>query len=158
MPSIISGHPQEHRPPIQIVVCVQETLDRYCSIECRVAWILHDIPAPDIGWSDKVNDPLEPLQYALQIEKCILEDLHSLYDLADKSNDYALQAIIDDRFLKKKTKNVKIYGDLVKNAARVSKVPGHGLYHMDKELRSNKGRVPWSSSTLTLGIEQLSVQ
>jgi ferritin heavy chain len=28
---------------------------------------------------------------------------------------------------------------------RVSKQAGHGLYHLDKELRANNGVVPWAS-------------
>jgi len=102
-----------------------------------------DIPSPSVSWPDNPIDPIRPLQEALHIEKSILEDAQRLCDVADKHKDYALQDIIESRFLQKETKHVKDMGDLLREAARVSKVPGHGLYSLDKELRICMGKVPW---------------
>jgi ferritin heavy chain len=102
-----------------------------------------DIPAPTISWPDNPIDPVRPLQEALHVERSILEDAQRLCDVADKYKDYALQEIIESRFLQKETKHVKDMGDLLKEAARISKVPGHGLYHLDKDLRVSCGKLPW---------------
>jgi ferritin heavy chain len=37
-------------------------------------------------------------------------------------------------------------GDLLQQCVRVSKQAGHGLYHLDKELRENGGVVPWGEA------------
>jgi len=102
-----------------------------------------DIPAPSVCWPDNPIDPIRPLQDALHIEKSILEDAQRLCVVADKHKDYALQDIIECRFLQKETKHVKDMGDLLREAARISKVPGHGLYHLDRDLRISMGKVPW---------------
>ncbi|KAM0551826.1 hypothetical protein ACHAPJ_008161 [Fusarium lateritium] len=104
-----------------------------------------DIPAPSIEWPDDPVDPLEPVHAALQVEKDILEDLLQLCALAEKANDNALEDVIETRFLRKETRHVKDLGDLLQQCVRISKQAGHGLYHLDKELRINNGVVPWAS-------------
>ncbi|KAF2275416.1 ferritin-like protein [Westerdykella ornata] len=105
-----------------------------------------DIPAPDVEWPDDPVDPVQPVYEALQVEKCLLEDLQRLCAVADKHGDYALEDVIETRFLKKETKHVKDMGDLLQQSVRVSKQAGHGLYHLDKELRENKGVTPWGKA------------
>ncbi|KAJ4246528.1 hypothetical protein NW762_013468 [Fusarium torreyae] len=104
-----------------------------------------DIPAPSIEWPDDPVDPLEPVHAALQVEKDLLEDLLKLCALAEKANDNALEDVIETRFLRKETRHVKDMGDLLQQCVRISKQAGHGLYHLDKELRTNNGVVPWAS-------------
>ncbi|QKD57016.2 ferritin-like superfamily [Fusarium oxysporum Fo47] len=104
-----------------------------------------DIPAPDIEWPDDPIDPVQPVYAALQTEKEILEDLHRLCAAAEKAGDNALEDVIESRFLRKETRHVKDLGDLLQQCVRISKQAGHGLYHLDKELRANNGVVPWAS-------------
>ncbi|KAI3571468.1 ferritin-like superfamily [Fusarium oxysporum f. sp. albedinis] len=104
-----------------------------------------DIPAPNIEWPDDPVDPVEPVHAALHVEKEILEDLHRLCATAEKANDNALEDVIESRFLRKETRHVKDMGDLLQQCVRISKQAGHGLYHLDKELRANNGIVPWAN-------------
>ncbi|KAK7419307.1 hypothetical protein QQX98_003459 [Neonectria punicea] len=104
-----------------------------------------DIPAPSIDWPDDPVDPVYPVHEALKVEKDILEDLLRLCATAEKANDNALEDMIEGRFLRKETRHVKDFGDLLQQCVRISKQPGHGLYHLDKELRANKGVTPWST-------------
>ncbi|KAJ3079549.1 hypothetical protein HK102_003714, partial [Quaeritorhiza haematococci] len=116
-----------------------------------------NIPAPqtDACWPDHPVDPIQPLQCTLKLERSIMEDAQRLCAIADQHKDYALQDVIQSRFLEKETKHVKDMGDLLKEAVRVSKVPGHGLYHLDKELRSNNGVVPWGSANKASSADEL---
>ncbi|EGY20865.1 uncharacterized protein VDAG_02389 [Verticillium dahliae VdLs.17] len=102
-----------------------------------------DIPAPKICWPDNPVDPVHPVYEALQIEKKLMEDLQRLCGTADKCGDYSLQDVIETRMLRKETRHVKDMGDLLQQCVRVSKQMGHGLYHLDKELRSTHGLTPW---------------
>ena len=105
-----------------------------------------DIPAPNIHFPDDPVDCVIPVHAALQAEKDLLEDLLKLCQQADEYHDSALEDMIEDRFLKKETKHVKDLGDLLQQCVRVSKDVGHGVYHLDKELRSTKGLVPWAGT------------
>lgn len=105
-----------------------------------------DIPAPQISWPDDPVDPIQPVFEAFNVEKGLLEDLLRLCKTADEHDDYALEDMIETRFLKKSTKHVKDMGDLLQQCVRVSKQPGHGLYHLDKELRSTNGVTPWGQA------------
>ncbi|EON68707.1 hypothetical protein W97_07965 [Coniosporium apollinis CBS 100218] len=105
-----------------------------------------DIPAPNVQWPDDPVDPVQPVYEALQVEKELLEDVLRLCKAADEAEDYALEDVLETRFLKKETKHVKDLGDLLQQCVRISKQPGHGLYHLDKELRETKGVVPWSQA------------
>lgn len=105
-----------------------------------------DIPAPKIHFPDNPIDPVIPVHEALQVEKGLLEDLLRLCKTADEAGDYALEDVIETRFLKKESKHVKDFGDLLQQCVRVSKDVGHGVYHLDKELRSSKGLVPWHAA------------
>lgn len=105
-----------------------------------------DIPAPKIEWPDDPVDPIQPVYEALQVEKAIMEDCLRLCKDADDNHDAALEDVIESRFLKKETKHVKDLGDLLQQCVRVSKAPGHGLYHLDRELRETGGVVPWGKS------------
>ncbi len=96
-----------------------------------------------MSWPDDPVDPVQPVYEALQVEKNLLEDLIRLCKMADEHEDYALEDMIETRFLKKETKHVKDLGDLLQQCVRVSKQPGHGLYHLDKELRDTEGVTPW---------------
>lgn len=107
---------------------------------------LTDIPAPKICWPDDPVDPVQPVHEALRVEKCLLEDLIRLCKVADKHSDYAVADVITTRFLTKETKHVKDLGDLLQQSVRVSKQPGHGLYHLDKEFRESKGKIPWGKA------------
>ncbi|TXC07109.1 hypothetical protein FocTR4_00003533 [Fusarium oxysporum f. sp. cubense] len=62
-----------------------------------------------------------------------------------KAGDNALEDVIESRFLRKETRHVKDMGYLPQQCVRISKQAGHGLYHLDKELRANNGVVPWAS-------------
>lgn len=84
-----------------------------------------------------------------------MEDLLRLCKSADEHDDYALEDQIESRFLKKQTKHVKDLGDLLQQCVRVSKQPGHGLYHLDKELRSTTGITPWGRANNPDNIEDL---
>ncbi|KAL8718974.1 MAG: hypothetical protein Q9181_008126, partial [Wetmoreana brouardii] len=105
-----------------------------------------DIPAPKVEWPDNPVDPVQPVYEALQVEKGLLEDLLRLCKTADEASDYALEDVIETRFLKKETKHVKDFGDLLQQCVRISKQPGHGLYHLDKELRKTDGVTPWAQA------------
>ena len=82
----------------------------------------------------------------MQAEKALLEDCLKLCNIADGHQDSALEDLIEDRFLKKETKHVKDMGDLLQQCVRVSKDIGHGVYQLDKELRANKGVIPWTGA------------
>lgn len=60
------------------------------------------------------------------MEREVLEDTNRLCHVAEKAHDYALQETVSRRFLEKETKHVKNMGDMLQEAARVGKVPGHG--------------------------------
>jgi len=66
-----------------------------------------------------------------------------------------LEDAIESRFLKKQTKHVKDLADLLQQSVRVSKQAGHGLYHLDKELRSTKGITPWGKANNPDNIDDL---
>ena len=102
-----------------------------------------DIPAPNISWPDDPVDPIQPVYEALQVEKKLLEDLLILCKVADEAGDYCLEDVIESRFLRKESRHVKDMGDLLQQCVRVSKQQGHGLYHLDKELRATGGKTPW---------------
>lgn len=91
---------------------------------------------------------------ALQVEKELLEDLLRLCKTADKCGNYALEGVIETRFLKE-TKHVKDMGDMLQQCTRVSKDVGHGVYHLDKELRQTKGLVPWARANNPDSIDHL---
>ncbi|KAJ9238777.1 hypothetical protein DTO169E5_4610 [Paecilomyces variotii] len=101
------------------------------------------IEAPKIEWPDHPVEPVHPVREALSIEKNVLQDLERLCALAQKCNNHSLTDAIQTKFLRKESKHVKDIGDLLQQVVRVSKQPGHGLYHLDKELRCHKGRIPW---------------
>lgn len=82
---------------------------------------------------------------ALQVEKGLLEDLQRLAVKASECGDDAAQDAIESHFLRKETRHVKDMGDLLQQCVRVSKDPGHGLYHIDKELRATGGVIPWGA-------------
>ncbi|TPX67347.1 hypothetical protein SpCBS45565_g03852 [Spizellomyces sp. 'palustris'] len=107
-----------------------------------------DIPAPKIEINTHPIDGIRPMQDALHIQKAIFEDCQRLTEVADQNKDYALMDVVESRFLQKETKHVKDFGDLLREVARVSKNPGHGLYHLDKDILKNKGRVPWTCHNL----------
>ncbi|EMT67181.1 hypothetical protein FOC4_g10003729 [Fusarium odoratissimum] len=94
-------------------------------------------------WKRSVQEA--PVYAALQTEKEILEDLHRRCAAAEKAGDNALEDVIESRFLRKETRHVKDMGYLPQQCVRISKQAGHGLYHLDKELRANNGVVPWAS-------------
>jgi ferritin heavy chain len=102
-----------------------------------------DIPAPKCFWPDDPVDPVQPVHEALQVEKALLEDLQRLCAMATKAGDFALESAVESRFLCKETRHVKDMGDLLQQCVRVSKQAGHGLYHLDKELRVTNGVTPW---------------
>ncbi|KAL1848101.1 hypothetical protein Plec18167_009660 [Paecilomyces lecythidis] len=101
------------------------------------------IEAPKIEWPDNPIEPVHPVREALQVEKRLLQDLERLCALAEKCNNHSLTDAIQTQFLRKESKHVKDLGDLLQQVVRVSKQTGHGIYHLDKELRSHKGRIPW---------------
>ncbi|KAJ3279700.1 hypothetical protein HK104_001231 [Borealophlyctis nickersoniae] len=101
------------------------------------------IPAPKVTWPQKPVEPHEPIHACLELEKDIYEDAIKLLDVAQQHHDYGTQNMIEDRILKKETRHIKDLGDLLKAVNRVSKVPGHGLYHIDKDLRECDGMMPW---------------
>jgi len=105
-----------------------------------------DIPAPNTQFPDNPVDPIMPVKEALEYEKALLEDLLRLCKAADDAGDYALEDVVETRFLKNETKHVKDLADLLQQCVRVSKDPGHGLYQLDKEIRENNGTIPWSSA------------
>ncbi|KAK4236189.1 ferritin-like superfamily [Achaetomium macrosporum] len=101
------------------------------------------IEAPSVSWPDDPVDPVRPVYEALQVEKRLLEDLQRLCEKANQCGDGAAEDAIQTHFLRKETRHVKDMGDLLQQCVRVSKQAGHGLYHLDKELRQNNGVVPW---------------
>lgn len=103
-----------------------------------------EIPPPRHRWPDEPVDPLTPLVVMLDLEMEILNDCHQVCGVAEKNGDYSTAGMIGARFLTKESKHVKDVGDLLKQVTRVSKVPGHGLYTVDMELRKSMGRMPWS--------------
>lgn len=78
------------------------------------------------------------------MEKALLDDALRLCGAASEQGDNALEDMIEQRFLRKETRHVKDMGDLLQQVVRISKQVGHGLYHLDKELRQNNGVTPWS--------------
>ncbi|KAK4121904.1 ferritin-like protein [Parathielavia appendiculata] len=101
------------------------------------------IEPPTVGWPDSPVDPVQPVHEALKVEKSLLEDLQRLCEKANKCGDGAAEDAIQSHFLRKETRHVKDMGDLLQQCVRVSKQAGHGLYHLDKELRMSGGVVPW---------------
>lgn len=97
-----------------------------------------------MSWPDEPVDPVRPVHEALQVEKGLLEDLQRLCVTASKCGDNAVQDAIESHFLRKETRHVKDMADLLQQCVRVSKQPGHGLYHIDKELRVRHGVTPWA--------------
>lgn len=105
-----------------------------------------DIEAPKIEFSDNPVEPVGPVREALAVEKRILEDLERLMALANKVGNYSLAAMLDKRFLCKQTRHVKDLADLLQQVVRVSKQPGLGIFHLDRELRCHDGCLPWGKS------------
>lgn len=103
-----------------------------------------DITAPFITFPDNPVDPVIPVHESLLVEKAILEDAYLLCNMASRHHDYAMEDAITTRFLRKETKHVKDFGDLLQQSVRVSKQVGHGVYHLDRELRESKGCLPWT--------------
>ncbi|KAL1971953.1 hypothetical protein VTN31DRAFT_2041 [Thermomyces dupontii] len=101
-----------------------------------------EVPPCDI--CDTPVEPINPVREALNTEKRLLEDLQRLMGLAEKTGNFALAATLDRRFLCKMTRHVKDWGDLLQQTVRVSKDPGHGIYHLDRELREKQGVIPWT--------------
>lgn len=114
-----------------------------------------DIPAPKVEFPDEPIDPVTPIRECLMVEKGLLEHLHKLCSIASEAGDNALEDAIEDRFLKKETKHVKDLGDFLQQVLRVSKTPGHGLYHLDRELRVCGGRMPWGSANIPDMVDEL---
>lgn len=104
------------------------------------------IEAPQIEWPDSPIEPLGPCMEAFRVQKRLLDDLVRLCALASKCEDASLSDAIETRYLRKHSRQVKNLGDLLKQTARVSKQPGVGLYHLDKELRCCKGVIPWTET------------
>lgn len=98
-----------------------------------------------IDWPDNPVEPVHPCKEALSQEKILLEDMERLSTLALKQFDISLAHAIQSRFMRKETKIVKDWGDLVRHIVRVSKVPGLGLHEMDTQLRINRGQLPWTN-------------
>jgi len=105
-----------------------------------------DIEAPKIEWSENPVEPVRPVLEALNTEKRLLEDLERLCCLASKCGNNSLTDMIETRFLRKESQHVKDLGDLLEQVVRVSKAPGHGLFHLDAELRRHNGCLPWAQS------------
>lgn len=114
-----------------------------------------DIPAPNVEWPDEPIEPISPVRAALEAEKRIFENLHKLCATADQAGDYALEDAIETRFLKKESKHVKDLGDLLQQVVRVSKQAGHGLYHLDRELRKTNGRIPWGHANVPDSVDAI---
>ncbi|ODM15960.1 hypothetical protein SI65_08801 [Aspergillus cristatus] len=104
------------------------------------------IEATQVEWPDNPIEPLGPCMEAFRVQKKLIDDIMRLIALADKCEDASLSDALQTRFLRKHTRQVKNMGDLLQQTARVSKQPGVGLYHLDKELRSHKGIIPWTST------------
>lgn len=102
-----------------------------------------NIEAPKIEFPDHPVEPVGPVREALAVEKRILEDLERLMGLASKVGNYSLAAMLENRFLCKQSRHVKDLADLLQQTVRVSKQPGHGLFHLDRELRRCDGCMPW---------------
>jgi ferritin heavy chain len=103
-----------------------------------------DIPAPKIHSPANAVEPVIPVHESLVAEKLILEDLLRLSKPADRHGGYQLADALTSKFIKKLTKHVKDMGDFLQQSVRVSMDIGYGLYHLDKELRCTKGRLPWT--------------
>ncbi|KOS48066.1 hypothetical protein ACN38_g1001 [Penicillium nordicum] len=101
------------------------------------------VEATTFEWPDNPIEPVGPCKEALLVEKNLLEDLQRLCSLADKAGDIALTDAIQSRFIRKETRHVKSLADLLRQVVRVSKQPGVGLYHLDRELRESDGIIPW---------------
>ncbi|CAG8480717.1 14843_t:CDS:2 [Acaulospora morrowiae] len=101
---------------------------------------LREISAPKLFW----GDPIGVFEKVLEMEKCISEDLYKLDEIADKCGDRAACSFIESGFLEKETRHVKTTADLLRQMKRVQG-EGVGLFNIDKELRKNEGKVPWSN-------------
>jgi ferritin heavy chain len=84
-----------------------------------------------------------PFDYAITKSPSHEYSTSQLTCLDTHSGDGAAEDAIQTHFLRKETRHVKDMGDLLQQCVRVSKQAGHGLYHLDKELRENNGVVPW---------------
>ncbi|KAL1953373.1 hypothetical protein VTO42DRAFT_2944 [Malbranchea cinnamomea] len=102
-----------------------------------------DLAAPKIEWPDSPVEPVAPVREAFKVQKELLEDLERLATLSGKVGNNALKQEIESRYLHRKTRHVKEMGDLLQQTVRVSKQPGHGLFHLDQELRQHEGKIPW---------------
>ena len=102
-----------------------------------------DLAAPKIDWPDSPVEPVGPVREAFKVQKELLEDLERLATLAGKVGNNALKQEIESRYLHRKSKHVKDMADLLQQTVRVSKQPGHGLFHLDEELRLHDGEIPW---------------
>lgn len=91
-------------------------------------------------------EPVKPVLEAVNTEKRLLEDLERLCCLGTRCGNNSLADMIETRFLRKESKHVKDLCDLLQQVVRVSKAPGHGLFHLDAELRRHDGCLPWAKS------------
>jgi ferritin heavy chain len=102
-----------------------------------------DIEAPKVEWPSNPVDPHKPLTDVITLEKRRFEDQERLCNLAKSKGNPSLSEIVEARFLRRESRHVKDLVDLLKQANRVSKDPGHGLFHLDRELRAREGAFPW---------------
>lgn len=105
-----------------------------------------NIEAPNFEFPDNPVEPIQPVSKAVSIERKLLEDLERLMALATKSGNFSLCAVLDQRYMVKQSRHVKDMADLLQQTVRVSKHPGHGIFHLDRELRINKGALPWKNT------------
>ncbi|OKL59610.1 hypothetical protein UA08_05210 [Talaromyces atroroseus] len=105
-----------------------------------------NIEAPSCEFPDNPVEPVMPISKAVGIERKLLEDLERLMALASKTGNFSLCAVLDKRYLYKQTRHVKDMADLLQQTVRVSKHPGHGIFHLDRELRINQGTLPWGNA------------
>ncbi|QKX53093.1 uncharacterized protein TRUGW13939_00164 [Talaromyces rugulosus] len=120
------------------------------------------LEVPKCEFPDNPVEPIIPLSKAVETERKILEDLERLMHLADKAGCYSLCTALDKRFLGKQTHHIKDMADLLQQTVRVSKHAGHGIFHLDRELRRAKGNLPWGKvndpDSIALGIDNISSQ
>ncbi|KAH8697854.1 ferritin-like superfamily [Talaromyces proteolyticus] len=121
-----------------------------------------NIEAPTCEFPDNPVEPIIPLHKAVETERKLLDDLERLMRLAEKAGCYSLCTALDRRFLQKQTQHVKDLADLLQQTVRVSKHPGHGIFHLDRELRNANGNLPWGGlndpDSVTLEVRSLCSQ
>lgn len=102
-----------------------------------------DLVTRKIEWPDSPVESAEPVREDLQIQKELLENLERLAALAGKIGNNALEQEIGSRYLHRKSKQVKDMGDFLQQTVKVTKQSGHGMFHVDEELRRHNGEIPW---------------